>query len=90
MKKKLKDTKFGKFVRTAVAPLLRETLQTLPVVGTLVTNFKNNTERNPAGQIKLTKWDGYRLVIGLGIGYLLIKGIATMDQITFIIQAMGF
>ena len=85
-KKKINLKKIGNFLK----PLIRETLQTLPIVGTLVTNFKSNSVESPTGQIKLTKWDGYRLILGLGIGYVLVKGIATIEQIEFIWSLIGF
>ena len=47
--------------------LVREGLQTLPVIGTLVTNFKSKD--TPKGQIVLSKWDKYRMLIGLVISY---------------------
>ena len=33
--------------------LFRETLQTIPFVGTIVTNIKTDTKDNPKGKIKL-------------------------------------
>ncbi len=66
--------------------LFREGLQTLPVVGTFVTNFKQGDDNN----IKLTAWDGYRLAIGLVIGVVLAKGIMTPDQIEFVMSIIGW
>ena len=85
-KKKFKDTKIGGLLRG----LVREGLQSVPFVGTLVTNFKEDTTENPKGKIKLTKWDGYRLVIGLVIGVALAKGLMTEDQITFVMSFIGW
>ena len=85
MKKKFKDTMIGKIVN----PILRETLQSLPVVGTIVTNFKTNTAENPTGKIKLTKWDGYRILLGCLIALALAKGFLTPEQITFILSFLG-
>jgi len=47
--------------------LFRETLQSLPALGTLVTNYKST--ETPKGKILLSKWDKYRIVIGLIISY---------------------
>ncbi len=69
--------------------LVREGLQTLPVVGTIVTNLKADTKENPKGKINLDKWDFYRLLIGIGVGYVLYKGMLTMKQVNFIISMMG-
>ena len=48
MKKPFLKTKVGKLLKG----LLAEGLQTLPVVGTVVTAFKENTIENPEGAIK--------------------------------------
>lgn len=80
MKKPFKETKVGGLLRG----LLREGLQTLPVVGTIVTNFKTDDKNNPKGKVSLSKWDVYRLILGIGIAYLLYRGALTMDQIQFI------
>ena len=69
--------------------LFRETLQTIPFIGTIVTNIKTDTKDNPKGQIKLSKWDIYRLVLGLVIGYVLYKGLLTMDQVEGIMKIIG-
>ena len=69
--------------------LFRETLQTIPFIGTIVTNIKTDTKDNPKGQIKLSKWDIYRLVLGLVIGYVLYKGLLTMDQVEGIMNIIG-
>lgn len=71
-------------------PLIRETLQSLPVIGTIVTNFKQNKLESPTGTIQLKKWDIYRLILGAGIAYLVTKGILTEEQITFIWSLIGF
>jgi len=86
MKKKFKDTKLGK----VLLPVLRETIQTLPIVGTIVTNFKSNTPTKPSGKVELSKWDVYRLVVGVGIAYVLIKGLLTQEQVAFILELIGF
>lgn len=69
--------------------LFRETLQTIPFVGTIITNIKTDTKDNPKGQIKLSKWDIYRLVLGLVIGYVLYKGILTMEQVEGVMSVIG-
>ncbi len=72
------------------APLVRETLQTLPVIGTLVTNLKANTLDSPSGTHPKPKgWDIYRMIIGLGIGYVLVKGLATVPQIIAIVKVIS-
>ncbi|PCJ57919.1 MAG: hypothetical protein COA65_08650 [Rhodospirillaceae bacterium] len=86
MKKPFKDTKFAKLL----GGLVRESLQTVPVVGTIVTVFKKDTPKSPKGKINLQGWEWYRLVLGLGIGYALIKGLLTQEQITFILSFIGF
>ena len=58
-------------------------------MGTIITNLKTDTKANPEGKLNLTKWDIYRLVIGLGVGYVLIKGIATIEQIEWILEIVG-
>lgn len=86
MKKKLKDTTFGKIV----FPIVRETLQSLPVVGTIITNFKTDTPDNPAGKIKLGKWDVYRIILGVGIAYLVMRGveIEAIKEIVLLINSV--
>ena len=84
MKKKFKDTKFAKLL----GGFVRESLQTLPIVGTIVTSFKSDS--SPKGQIKLEAWDWYRLVLGFGIAYVLAKGILTQEQVAFILALIGF
>ena len=68
--------------------LVREGLQAVPVVGTIVTNLKTDTKENPAGKIKLSKWDIYRLVIGAAIAFALHKGVS-VEQIKFVLEAIG-
>lgn len=51
------------------------TLQIPPVIGTIVTAFKEDKEGNPAGTLKLSGWHIYRLVIGLVLGYLVFKNV---------------
>ena len=84
--KPINKEKIGNFLKG----LIREGLQTLPIVGTLVTNFKSETKDSIKGQIKLSKWDIYRLVLGVGLAYVLAKGILTQDQIAFIMQYVPF
>ena len=84
--KPINKEKIGNFLKG----LIREGLQTLPIVGTLVTNFKSETKDSIKGQIKLSKWDIYRLVLGFGLAYVLAKGILTQDQIAFIMQYVPF
>ena len=69
--------------------LFRETLQTIPFVGTIVTNIKTDTKDNQKGKIKLSKWDIYRLALGLAIGWVLYKGLLTMDQIEGVMSIIG-
>lgn len=86
MKKPFKDTRFAKII----GGLVRESLQTLPIVGTIVTNLKSDSTDNPKGKIKLDKWDWYRIILGVGIAYALAKGILTTQQIQFIMGLIGF
>jgi len=80
---------FGKtLVGGILKGLVGETLQTLPVVGTFVTAFKENTKENPKGTIKLSKWHLYRLAIGLITGYLMYKGV-NQDIIEFVLPILG-
>lgn len=66
--------------------LVREGLQTLPIIGTLVTSFKSETEDSPKGQISLGKWEKYRILIGLVITYNLLP-----DSWTVILKGLfGF
>lgn len=92
MKKKglFQRIKDGKFIKKFVGPLIRESLQTLPIVGTLVTNFKQNEVEAPTGTIKMTRWDWYRLLIGVGIAILITKGIMTQEQVAFVMQVIGW
>lgn len=85
MKKPFFKTKVGGFLKG----LVREGLQTVPVIGTFITNFKEDSEENPKGKVNLTKWDIYRLVLGIGAAYLIAKGILTEDQISFIFSMIG-
>lgn len=77
-------------IKRFVAPLVRESLQSLPIIGTLVTNFKQNSVETPAGTIKMTRWDWYRLLIGVGIAIAMAKGILTAKQIAFIMDIIGW
>ena len=92
MKKKFKDTFVGKLVKGLVkdgSQLVIQGLQSLPVVGTIITAFKEDTPENPKGGIVLSKWHIYRLVIDLGAGFFLAKGILTPEQIDFILSIIG-
>lgn len=80
-----KNTRVGR----TIGGLVRETAQTVPFLGTIVTNFKTDTIENPAGKIKLSKWDIYRLLIGLAIGYVLYKGILSLEQVEFIMTIIN-
>ena len=86
MKKPFGKTKVGKLVKG----LVREALQTVPVIGTVVTAFKEDTPENPKGEIKLTSWHYYRIALGLVAGYLMYKGILSGDEIGFITSLIGF
>jgi hypothetical protein len=86
MKKPFGKTKFGKLLKG----LVREGLQTVPMVGTVVTAFKEDTPENPKGTIKLTSWHYYRIAIGVIAGYLMFKGILTEEQIEIITSMIGF
>lgn len=88
MKKPFSKTKVAKLL----GGLLRESLQTLPVVGTLVTVFKKDTPESPKGEINIKGikgWEWYRLVLGIGIGYVFAKNLLTQEQITFILGIIG-
>ena len=86
MKKPFKETVVGKLA----TGLFRETLQTLPIIGSVVTAFKTDSIENPKGQIKLQAWDFYRMALGVGIAFVLYKGILTIDQIKEIVKLIGF
>ena len=88
MKKPFKETTVGKLL----SGLVREGLQTLPIVGTIVTVLKKDTPESPKGKISLKGiegWEWYRLVLGIGIGYVLAKNILTEEQVTFILGLIG-
>jgi len=78
---KIKASKLGK--------LIGNTLQTLPIVGTVVTNNKEDTPENPKGQLNLRGWDWYRIILGLGVGYVLYKGLLNMDELKGILELVG-
>ena len=85
MKKKFKETKiFG-----ILSGLVREGLQSIPVVGTIVTNFKEDSKENPKGKINITKWDVYRLLIGVVLAYFMAKGILKVEHIEFLKDFIG-
>ena len=86
----MKKVKIGEILKGLGKGLVRETLQTLPIIGTIVTNFKTETKTSAKGSIQLSKWDIYRLILGLGIAYFLAKGILTEQQIAFIMQYIPF
>jgi len=84
MKKPFKETKaFG-----IIKGLVQDGLQATPVIGTLLTNLKTDTKENPEGKLKLTAWDGYRLLIGAAIVYALHKGVSK-EIIAFVLEAIG-
>ena len=72
-----------------ISGLVREGLQTLPVVGTIVTAFKEDTVESPKGNIQLSKWHLYRLAVGLIIAYFLAKGLCNEEQIDIILTVIG-
>lgn len=76
MKKKFKDTVVGKLATT----LIGSALQSIPVVGTIVTNFKENTPQNPKGQLLIGWSELIRIVIGCGLAYLMFKGIISETE----------
>jgi len=80
--------KSGK-LKAIAGDLIRETLQAFPFIGTIVTNMKEDTDNNPKGSLNFSKWDIYRLVLGIGAAYAMAKGILTQDQIDFILSAIG-
>lgn len=85
MKKPFFKTKIGGLL----SGLVREGLQIVPGVGTLITVFKEDTPENPKGKMNLAKWDIYRLVLGLVLIFTLAKGILTSEQIEFIMSLVG-
>lgn len=86
LNKFFKETTFGK----VASGIVREGLQGVPVVGTFITNYKENAPDNPPGSIKIRNWDYYRIIIGLGVAVLIAKGIMTQVQIDFVLGIMGF
>lgn len=89
-----KESKFNKFfketfVGKAVSGLVRESLQSIPFVGTIVTSFKEDTKDNPKGKVNITKWDAYRLAIGLVLAYFMAKGILKPEDIEFLKSFIG-
>ena len=85
-KKKWKETKIGKLVNG----LFREGLQTLPVVGTVVSVFKKDTNTSPKGKITGFELpEIYRILIGIGVGYVLVKGLLTINEIQFILELIN-
>jgi hypothetical protein len=85
MKKKFKDTKFAKIA----GGIIREGLQTLPIVGTVVTNMKENTPENPEGKIKLGRNEWFRIVLGVGLAYLIYKGLLTIEFLDLVKEAVN-
>jgi len=85
---KLNKKIIGEFLKNTGLGLVREGLQTLPVVGTLITNYKSTL--TPRGKIALSKWDWYRIAVGLVIGFVLVKGLLTIDQIKMVLHLVGF
>jgi len=83
-KKKFGQTKVGKMLKG----LAIEGLQTVPVLGTLVTAFKENTKNNPEGAIKLNQWHIYRMVLGLVIAYLISKGFTTAEDLANVMDVI--
>jgi hypothetical protein len=63
-------------------------VQTLPVVGTFVTAFKEDTKENPKGAIIMNKWHYYRLAIGVIAGYLMFRGVDS-EIINFVLNIIG-
>ena len=80
---------FGKtLVGGLLKGLVREGLQSIPVVGTFVTAFKEDTKENPKGAVKLSKWHLYRLAIGLLTVYLMYKGV-NQEILDFVLPILG-
>jgi len=85
-----KDSKLNKFFKeTTVGKGIAGLAQSAPIVGTLVTNFKEDTKENPAGSLKLGKPELWRIVLGLVIAGLIAKGVLTQEQIDFVMGIMG-
>ena len=82
---------FGKtLVGGLLKGLVREGLQTVPVLGTFVTAFKENTKESPQGTIKLTPWHYYRIALGIISAVLIAKGILTKEEVEVASMVIGF
>jgi len=82
---------FGKtLVGGLLKGLVREGLQTVLVIGTFVTAFKEDTKQSPKGIIKLTPWHYYRIAIGIIAAILIAKGILTKEEVEIAAAVIEF
>jgi hypothetical protein len=75
-------------LKRVLGGLIRETAQSLPIVGTVITNWKENEVDNPKGQINLRSNDWYRILIGVGIAYLVYKGFVSLEFVEVVSDVM--
>jgi len=94
MSEEKKKGKFKAFlkkinIKGLVKGLLGDVLQSVPVLGTIVTNFKTDSIDNPKGKIKIGRSEVVRLIIGVGVAYVLYKGMLTIGQLREILSMIG-
>jgi len=77
MKKPLKETRFFKFAKS----LLKNTFQTTPIVGTIITAAEESKPDDAPKGIALNKWHYFRLALGVIVAYAMYKGIVDTDFI---------
>ena len=83
-------SKLNKFFKeTTVGKGIAGLAQSAPVVGPIITNFKEDTASNPAGKLNLGGVEWWRIALGVGIAVLIAKGILTQEQTDLILRAMG-
>jgi hypothetical protein len=75
-------------LKRVLGGLIRETAQSLPIVGTVITNWKENEVDNPKGQVNLRSNDWYRILIGIGVAYLVYKGVVSLEFVEVVSDVM--
>ena len=88
MKKPFKDTRFWKFVKG----LAKNTIQTTPVIGTIVTAADESRPTSAPGKINLNKWHYFRIGLGVVVAYAMYKGVVDtnfVDTIKEVFSMLG-
>ena len=88
MKKPFKQTRLFKFMKS----LVKNTLQTTPIVGTVITAADESKPTSSPKGIDLNKWHYFRIALGVIVAYAMYKGVVDtdfVDTITGVFTSIG-